>query len=78
MAQNALIVGGSSGLGLELAKILSPEYGVIVTGRRDPEEAGIVFYELELGDGSLSRTPSLKSACSCTQLDSSRKELSAT
>jgi NAD(P)-dependent dehydrogenase (short-subunit alcohol dehydrogenase family) len=56
MAQNALIVGGSSGLGLGLASLLSSEYSVTVTGRRDPKEEGIAFYELELGDGSLSKT----------------------
>lgn len=54
MTQTALIVGGSSGLGLELARVLSSDQDVIVTGRRDPGEANIEFRNLELGDDSLS------------------------
>lgn len=54
--KNALIVGGSSGLGLELAKLLQPEFNIIITGRRDPQISGMAFHTLELGDGDLSAT----------------------
>lgn len=43
-----LIVGGSSGLGLELAKILSQDNKVIITGRKDPRVKNINFQELNL------------------------------
>lgn len=46
--QNVLIVGGSSGLGLELALILSSTHQVIVTGRRDPKNKNVDFRVLDL------------------------------
>ncbi len=45
---NALIIGGSSGLGLELGLLLSKTHHVIVTGRRDPENANVEFISLDL------------------------------
>lgn len=54
MVRKALIVGGSSGLGLELARLLTTDYEVIVTGRRDPAVTSLQFRQLELGDVSLS------------------------
>jgi NAD(P)-dependent dehydrogenase (short-subunit alcohol dehydrogenase family) len=44
----ALVVGGTSGLGRELARRLSASYTVTVTGRRDPALAGVSFFPLEL------------------------------
>lgn len=46
--KNVLIVGGSSGLGLELARSFKKNHSVIVTGRRDPEEEQVRFVSLEL------------------------------
>lgn len=54
MAKKALIVGGSSGLGLELARLLAADQEVIVTGRRNPEVTDLRFRQLELGGDSLS------------------------
>ncbi len=46
---DALIIGGSSGLGLELAKQLqSNGYTTHVTGRKDPKANGIIFHKLDL------------------------------
>jgi NAD(P)-dependent dehydrogenase (short-subunit alcohol dehydrogenase family) len=45
---NCLIIGGSSGIGLELANKLTASYSVHITGRQDPGQDGITFYELEL------------------------------
>lgn len=45
---NCLIVGGSSGLGLNLAQKLSLTHKVFVTGRRDPRQEGIEFIKLDL------------------------------
>lgn len=45
---NVLIIGGSSGLGLELAKKLSAKNTVLVTGRTDPAVAGIQFASLQI------------------------------
>jgi len=50
--QNALIVGGSSGLGLELAVMLSATHNVIVTGRRDPKSEKVDFRLLDLSAGN--------------------------
>lgn len=50
--KNILIVGGSSGLGLELARILNcnKNYSIAITGRRDPHEhEEIKFISLDLG-----------------------------
>ncbi len=44
----ALVIGGTSGLGLELATILSKQYETIITGRTDPEVAGLTFVRLDL------------------------------
>ncbi len=44
----ALIVGGTSGLGFELAKKLSSDFDVVVTGRRDPKDNAVKFYKLDL------------------------------
>lgn len=46
--KNALIIGGSSGLGLELALVLSSTHRVIVTGRRDPKNENVDFRVLDL------------------------------
>lgn len=45
---NILIIGGSSGLGLALAKVYKDEYRVFVTGRSSIHEKGICFIPLEL------------------------------
>jgi NAD(P)-dependent dehydrogenase (short-subunit alcohol dehydrogenase family) len=47
--KTCLIIGGTSGLGLVLARQLADEYHVIVTGRTDPQIGGLEFYQLELG-----------------------------
>ena len=46
--QNVLIIGGSSGLGLELASTLSATHHVVVTGRRDPKKEKVDFRVLDL------------------------------
>ncbi len=43
-----LIIGGSSGLGLELAAAWSATHRVIVTGRTDPKSANATFLHLPL------------------------------
>lgn len=48
----ALIVGGSSGLGLELAKKLKGDYEVYITGRKNPEVAGLNFLTLDIQDAN--------------------------
>lgn len=45
---NALVVGGTSGLGLTLAQLLKGEYQVSVTGRRDSKTQGLRFLRLDL------------------------------
>lgn len=45
---NVLIVGGTSGLGLELAKLYAKEHKVIITGRKDPKEHNLEFRSLPL------------------------------
>lgn len=47
---NCLIIGGSSGLGLALARKLTAEYDVHVTGRRDPGDRFIQFISLDLSE----------------------------
>lgn len=49
---NALIIGGTSGLGLELAKKLTKTHSVFVTGRTDPALGGIHFLPLEIDSTS--------------------------
>lgn len=47
---SVLIVGGTSGLGLELARDFIEEGDeVVVTGRHDPQENGIEHHQLNLG-----------------------------
>lgn len=48
MNKNALIIGGTSGLGLKIALILSNDHQVFVTGRKDPENGQLQFRSLEL------------------------------
>jgi len=45
---NAFVVGGSSGLGLDLGRLLARDYQVFITGRRNPEVEGISFLPLDL------------------------------
>jgi short-subunit dehydrogenase len=47
--KRALIVGGTSGLGLELARMFSVGSEVIVTGRKDPKIEGLLFRDLNIG-----------------------------
>ncbi len=48
---NCLIVGGTSGLGLDLARIFAGVgHSVTVTGRRQIHEQGIDVLNLELGE----------------------------
>lgn len=42
-------MGGTSGLGPELAKLYKEEYEVIITGRTDPKENGLSFESLDIG-----------------------------
>jgi NAD(P)-dependent dehydrogenase (short-subunit alcohol dehydrogenase family) len=51
---NCLIIGGTSGLGLSLAKKLSASYDVHITGRRDPSEESLVFHTLDLSSTTTS------------------------
>ncbi|HMO78392.1 MAG TPA: SDR family oxidoreductase [Candidatus Paceibacterota bacterium] len=53
MTKKALIIGGSSGLGLEIARLLQKEYEVVITGRRDPRIPDLNFQSLELNSDSL-------------------------
>lgn len=46
--QTVLIIGGSSGLGLELGLLLSSSNHVIVTGRQDPKNKQVEFRSLDL------------------------------
>lgn len=49
---NALVIGGSSGLGLELAvKLLNQNYSVTIIGRADPKVSGLNFKEFDLRRG---------------------------
>ena len=53
MKKNILIVGGSSGLGLDLAKhYVRAGHTVCVTGRHDPKLAGSTYIELKIGGDS--------------------------
>jgi NAD(P)-dependent dehydrogenase (short-subunit alcohol dehydrogenase family) len=53
MTKTALIVGGSSGLGLALGELLSKDHQVFVTGRRDPHNEKVKFISLDLASGTL-------------------------
>lgn len=51
---NALIIGGTSGLGLELARNLqTPECEIYVTGRRDPADSSLHYESLDLSTPNL-------------------------
>lgn len=50
--KTALIVGGTSGLGLEMAKLLSSSYDVFIVGRKDPEK-DMRFLKLDIFSNSL-------------------------
>lgn len=45
---NALIGGGTSGLGLELGLLFAEEYRVFITGRHDPGKEGLTYAPLDL------------------------------
>ncbi len=62
MKKNILIVGGSSGLGLELAKYyVSDGHTVCVTGRRKPALNGVQFESLDITDDSSAVSDSIDS-----------------
>jgi NAD(P)-dependent dehydrogenase (short-subunit alcohol dehydrogenase family) len=47
--RNALIIGGSSGLGHELARLIWSDYTrVWITGRKNPEVVGLKFLQLDM------------------------------
>ncbi|MBI4232620.1 SDR family NAD(P)-dependent oxidoreductase [Candidatus Peregrinibacteria bacterium] len=48
MEKAALVVGGTSGLGLQLALGLVPMYKVTVTGRKDPQDSRLSFAYLDI------------------------------
>lgn len=48
---NILIIGGSSGLGFEIANLLSNQNAVFITGRRNPNKNNLHFLPLDLGTG---------------------------
>lgn len=47
---HCLIIGGTSGLGLSLAKKLADTYDVHITGRTDPGETPLTFHTLDLSN----------------------------
>jgi len=53
---NSLIIGGTSGLGLELARKFSEEGEVIVTGRHDPEVDFAEYREFDLAQENLTES----------------------
>ena len=60
MKKNILIVGGSSGLGLDLAKHYVREgHTVCITGRHDPSLAGSTYIELDIDGDSRNLTSSI-------------------
>jgi short-subunit dehydrogenase len=52
--KTALIIGGTSGLGLELGRLLKDEFNVYVTGRHDSKETDLGFIKLDLSSGRIS------------------------
>ncbi len=55
MKKNILIVGGSSGVGLDLAKhYVADGHSVCITGRCDPQLQGAKFHHLDIGAGEMS------------------------
>lgn len=60
---NCLIIGGTSGLGLELARQLLPDYNVHVVGRNDPSVELLTFHRIDLNhqDGSVQKIRDLVS-----------------
>ncbi len=53
MIKNVLVIGGSSGLGLEIALIFAKNNKVFVTGRHDPKDDRVTFLRLDLDSDSL-------------------------
>lgn len=47
----ALIIGGSSGLGLELGLLFEEDHRVFITGRHNPEKSGLACTILDLSTG---------------------------
>jgi NAD(P)-dependent dehydrogenase (short-subunit alcohol dehydrogenase family) len=45
---NALIIGGTSGLGFCVAQLLIGSYTVHITGRADPHAEGLVYHEFDI------------------------------
>lgn len=54
MKKTALVVGGTSGLGLEIAQLLLPTHSVIITGRRAVDREDLSFVQLDLSTDSIS------------------------
>ena len=53
---NVLVIGGSSGLGFEIANLLSDKDTIFITGRRNPEKNNLKFIPLDLaGEESLAK-----------------------
>lgn len=53
MRKTILIVGGSSGIGLELARhYIADGHRVCITGRRDPNLPGALFFQLSIGSSA--------------------------
>lgn len=48
MSKTVLIVGGTSGLGLELARQLKGDHDVVIVGRQNPNEPGTTFIPVML------------------------------
>jgi short-subunit dehydrogenase len=56
MGMTALIIGGTSGLGLELAKQLSDSGDTVyITGRNNPWAQRVIYQKLDLNDQNLSK-----------------------
>lgn len=66
---NALIVGGSSGLGLELAKSLKDTYHVFITGRKDPTQEGLTFKLLNLSAEKDFQNAATKTVSDMSEID---------